>query len=797
MAVNKEIVIKVTADANGAVKTVDNLTKSTDKLNTSTDNTGESIDHLSEVLKQTDNGMVDLSASISSMEDRMYQLALQGKQNEEEFITLQEEVIKYKDAIISTDSAVDQLIDQGSGLKTALQLGSTVVAGYGAVKGAMSLVGAESEDLQQAFVKLQAVQATLASIEQLRINLDKQSLVMIKAKAVATTVLTKAQTIYTTAIGATTGAMKLLRIAMLALPIIAIIAGIVALIAIIASLFEANQTAQESYDNLTKSIDQNNEALDRSYAKSKRNAENQIALAKAQGASAQEIHDLELKLMADEEAYRKIQIKNLSDQIKQRREIYKTALAEGNTELALSIKDEIAQERKKYKDLLDMEGQYQMQVKIKQTQFDRDRAKEQETKDKEELDKRKKQWDELQKRREEAEKLRVERQQIYEDLITKNIQDENLRRIAEMNLQHERERTQLIDKFGQDTELLKQLTIQQEDQRNRLIRDLDINAQEDRLKAELSNTKLSFEERNKLLREQAEQERRIRLDNDHLTADQRIIIENEYLGKLDAIRSEEQARDFENNKSLLEARLITMREDFEAEQELKAELYELELEQALANEALTLGEREKLQAEYNNKIIELAEERKQREIDIQNEIREATINTMTAGISAIGDLSDAYFANKLAQAQGDEKAMLAIEKRRFEQAKKIQIAQATIAGIQGVINALTAQSIIPEPFGTILKGINAVAVAATTFANISKIRSQTFDGVGGGISAPAVPSINPPEIGEIINNVDSSNNEFPQIGSNNNNQPTVTIVDSEIKASQDNLSKVKTISSLG
>ena len=57
---------------------------------------------------------------------------------------------------------------------------------------------------------------------------------------------------------------------------------------------------------------------------------------------------------------------------------------------------------------------------------------------------------------------------------------------------------------------------------------------------------------------------------------------------------------------------------------------------------------------------------------------------------------------------------------------------ATISGIQGVINALTAQSVIPDPFGAILKGVNAAIVGATTIANIAKIKATTFQGGGGG-----------------------------------------------------------------
>lgn len=126
--------------------------------------------------------------------------------------------------------------EDGANMQAALQLGSTITAGYGALQGVTALVGQESEDLTQTLVKLQGVQAALAGIEQIRAALEKESALRIKAT-------TLAQQLYTLAVGETTGALKLLRLALVATGIGALIVGIVLLV--------------QNWDKLTGAIGRN------------------------------------------------------------------------------------------------------------------------------------------------------------------------------------------------------------------------------------------------------------------------------------------------------------------------------------------------------------------------------------------------------------------------------------------------------------------------------------------------------------------------------------------------------------
>lgn len=102
-----------------------------------------------------------------------------------------------------------------------------------------------------------------------------------------------------------------------------------------------------------------------------------------------------------------------------------------------------------------------------------------------------------------------------------------------------------------------------------------------------------------------------------------------------------------------------------------------------------------------------------------------------------------------------ESGLISAEKG-FKIGKGLSIAQTTIATIQGVQNALSAVTTIPEPFGSALKIANAVSIGAAGAANIAKIAKTQFNapdagvqptttvGVGGGGGAMSAPSAQSP-----------------------------------------------------
>lgn len=78
----------------------------------------------------------------------------------------------------------------------------------------------------------------------------------------------------------------------------------------------------------------------------------------------------------------------------------------------------------------------------------------------------------------------------------------------------------------------------------------------------------------------------------------------------------------------------------------------------------------------------------------------------------------------------------------FEKSKKIQIAQATIQMLTGIVNAITTSMALPQPWGAIQAGINAAVVATTGALQIDKIKKTRPDGGGGSNENFNMPSIN-------------------------------------------------------
>lgn len=210
------------------LKEVDDQLKNYQKAANTAD---KSTTDLNATFEDVYGDMKPLSARLGELEDRMYELALAGNENTKEFKELQREAVKYRKTIIETDKAVDAFAETGSGIGAALQLSETVVAGYQGFVGVTALLGNENEELLETITKLQAAQGVLTALQQARLAVSKESLLVTRGQAVGTAALSAVQSIYTTVVGASTGAMKLFRLALLATGIGAIIVGIGMLIA--------------------------------------------------------------------------------------------------------------------------------------------------------------------------------------------------------------------------------------------------------------------------------------------------------------------------------------------------------------------------------------------------------------------------------------------------------------------------------------------------------------------------------------------------------------------------------------
>lgn len=184
------------------------------------------------------------------------------------------------------------------------------------------------------------------------------------------------------------------------------------------------------------------------------------------------------------------------------------------------------------------------------------------------------------------------------------------------------------------------------------------------------------------------------------------------------------------------------------QQVLLDEIYEAQKQKELSREDLTLFEKGEINQKYDNLKEQNKKDTEKRITDFeiaQLNMRFDTALRVTDSINALSDLVFTIKSNNLEKGTDEERR---VAKEQFEFNKKLQIAVAVISGIQGVINTITAKSVIPEPFGTIQKVATAVTIAASTAANIAKISAQQFDGgKQTPNSPPPAPKPTPTQIG--------------------------------------------------
>ena len=232
----REIVLKLKVDTSGVDQGLNNIEESLKGVNAEVDELGKAgkTDPFAKKLEELDKKLASGTMSIREMSKAVkeYQtIAVQAGQDSPIGQQALKQAADLKDRLGDLQTQVNNLGHDGANMQAALQLGGGVVAGYTAFQSVTALLGKENEDLQKTFVKLQAAQSALMAIEQLRSSLEKESFLMIKAKALQTNVLSAATAVYSTVVGASTGAMKLFRIALMSTGIGAIVVGLGLLIA--------------------------------------------------------------------------------------------------------------------------------------------------------------------------------------------------------------------------------------------------------------------------------------------------------------------------------------------------------------------------------------------------------------------------------------------------------------------------------------------------------------------------------------------------------------------------------------
>jgi len=289
MAEKKTIELEVKSNLNVAekqLKDLGNAIKIVDKEATNLDATFEEIY----------GDIKPLTAQMGELEDRLYKLAKAGKQNTKEYQDLLKKVGKYKKIQQETDKVVDAAAQtMSSKLSGSL---NAAAGGFSLVQGSMALFGAESGQVEEAILKVQAAMAISQGVETIREGAKSFSALgnSVKSYTIIQKISAAAQYVWNAAMAANP-------IGLLVVAIAALIAGGVALVNYFKSSSEASAKNTASIKSNKTALESQSKAADSASKSLQTNSEYQLAMAKASGASTAAIRKLELKLIDEKIAF--------------------------------------------------------------------------------------------------------------------------------------------------------------------------------------------------------------------------------------------------------------------------------------------------------------------------------------------------------------------------------------------------------------------------------------------------------------------------------------------------------------
>lgn len=198
--------------------------KDVDSLEQSFESLGDAAIVLDATFEEVYGDLKPLTARMGEAEDRLYELALAGKQGTEEFKALLASVGNYRKTQIQTDLAVDS-----AATTMTEKLGGSleyVSGAFAATQGAIALFGKENKSVEQAILKVQSALAITQGFTAMR-----QGANSVKQLGAAIKSLTIFQTAYNFINNATSTGLKVLRGALISTGIGALVVGVGLLIA--------------------------------------------------------------------------------------------------------------------------------------------------------------------------------------------------------------------------------------------------------------------------------------------------------------------------------------------------------------------------------------------------------------------------------------------------------------------------------------------------------------------------------------------------------------------------------------
>jgi hypothetical protein len=208
-------------DLSGQIKTSQKDVKSFEQ---SAESLGDAMINLDASFEEVYGDLKPLTARMGEAEDRLYELALAGKQGTVEFNALLKSVGNYRKTQIQTDLAVD-----AAATTMTQKLGGSlefVSGAFASTQGAIALFGKENKSVEQAILKVQSALAITQGFAAMREGANS-----VRQLGTAIKSLTVFQTAYNFINNATSTGLKVLRGALISTGIGALVVAVGLLIA--------------------------------------------------------------------------------------------------------------------------------------------------------------------------------------------------------------------------------------------------------------------------------------------------------------------------------------------------------------------------------------------------------------------------------------------------------------------------------------------------------------------------------------------------------------------------------------
>ena len=599
----------------------------------------------------------DVGQKIGLLEDQMYRMAIAGDTTSAEFRKIQGEAAALKQSVIAVDMALD-----GMAMTTSQRLSGAlggVAGGFAAAQGAMASFGGESEAVNQAILKVQAAMALTQGVDAVR---------------QAVPAFTALKTSVMGAFQGMTTASKAFALTGIGL-VITLIAGAVAAFS---SFQKSTDQILAENKKLMKSFDDTTAAIERQKSQIESNTDYNLRYAQALGKSEEEIAKIRDKGRKDIIEKNEEEVVNLGKKINrlnsleyQRRLNQQASSKEQFDELERNRQKEINIERNKLNTLKVENIKIRRDINIDSAQTRTDDLKDAEEKAKAANEAAKQRASErAQIKKDELAKI-SEAQKEYDENETTRYMTEQQKEIYEVQKKYD-ELLAIAKKYGKDNT---QILINQKNEEN------DINAK------------------------YAQQEIDAQAERDAVIAEQQ---ETNRQAQLDA----QEAFDETYRQNTLSAQQL-----------------EIDAANAKYFELIKVAE----QYGYSTVELKLRQEKELADIDIkykadqkarEQQLADMKLDAVQNGLSAVGNLAE-LFSGKSRKSQ----------ERAFKVQKAANIASATIDTYRSATAAFNSFANIPI-IGTALGAAAAAAAVAAGLVNIKKIASTKFEGgEGSGVSA--------------------------------------------------------------